>query len=61
LHAKAKRELEVKIPLIIIVRKINHTIFRVSMKNSNKILEIGKCADFAQLSKKTLLSIEQIS
>jgi hypothetical protein len=28
-------------------RKRNPTIFRFSMKNSNKNLEIGKSADFA--------------
>jgi hypothetical protein len=28
-------------------RKIKSTIFRFSMKNSNKIFEIGKSADFA--------------
>jgi hypothetical protein len=28
-------------------RKIKATVFRFSMKNSNKIFEIGKCADFA--------------
>jgi hypothetical protein len=30
-----------------IARKIKTTIFRLSMKNSNKNLEIGKSADFA--------------
>jgi hypothetical protein len=34
---------------IILARKIKPTIFRFSMKNSNKILEIGKSADFAHL------------
>jgi hypothetical protein len=30
-----------------IARKMKPTIFRFSMKNSNKNLEIGKSADFA--------------
>jgi hypothetical protein len=30
-----------------IAKKIKHTIFRFSMKNSNGNLEIGKSADFA--------------
>jgi hypothetical protein len=34
-----------------VARKIKPTIFRFSMQNSNKNLEIGKSADFAHPSK----------